>query len=98
MLTDCNGNPINGLAPSIQVATGDQTDIADNTITTITGSTSTPADTGSVMRQTADGSYIYNLRVSFQNNSLGKYTIVITPNISAYVPGMTLRHTIYVTK
>jgi hypothetical protein len=99
-IADCNGNPINGLSPSIGIVQGDQTtDVADNTLEPIAFSSVSSADTTGVMRQSGDGSYIYNLRINFGTSSLpATYTVVITPNILGYASTLTLRHKLYITK
>jgi hypothetical protein len=66
--------------------------VADDSAQTITISSVSAADTGTTMRQ-ADGSYIYNLKISVASADVGKdFTILIYP----YGTGnpATLRHVI----
>jgi hypothetical protein len=91
-VADCNGVPVTGLAPVIQLVKGDQTGINDDTAQVISISSVSSADTGTTMRS-ADEFYVYNLKVSVASTELGKdYTIIVHP----YGTGtpQTLRHVI----
>ncbi len=98
-IADCNGNPISGLSPKIELKLGDlTTEVADNTVAPIDITNASSADTSGFMRA-VDGSYMYNLRINVPTNTLNQaYTIVITPNAAGYPSGMTLRHKIVATK
>jgi hypothetical protein len=99
-IADCNGNPIAGLSPKIELRQGDQTDgVLDDATTAITPESVSSADTTGFMRQSSDGTYIYNMRINFTNAQLNTpFTVVITPNILGYVSTETLRHKIMATK
>ena len=98
-IADCNGNPISGLSPKIELKLGDLTsEVADNSVQPIDITNASSADTSGFMRA-VDGSYMYNLRINVPTNTLNQaYTIVITPNAAGYPSGMTLRHKIVATK
>jgi hypothetical protein len=97
-IADCSGNPIAGLSPSIVLKSGDLTvGVEDSSTMTVPVDSVSAADTNGVMRS-ADGFYIYNMRVSLPNSELNRpYTVVITPGIPGY-GAQTLRHRIIVTK
>jgi hypothetical protein len=100
-LTDCNGAPINGLTPKIELRAGDQTDeVIDNAVATLAATSVSAADTTGQMRQSGDGTYIYNMRVNVPTNQLNMpFTVVITPSLGAgYASTITLRHKIIATK
>ena len=91
-IADCNGVPVTGLTPVIQLVKGDQTAVNDDGAELITISSVSSADTGTTMRQ-VDSQYMYNLRVNVASADLGKdFTIIIYP----YGTGspQTLRHVI----
>jgi hypothetical protein len=95
-IADCNGVPVAGLAPVIQLVKGDQTALNDDGAQVISISSVSAADSGTTMRS-ADGHYIYNLKVSVPSADLGKdYTIIVHP----YGTGtpQTLRHVIVAIK
>jgi hypothetical protein len=99
-ISNCNGNPITGLAPTIVLKKGDLTDgVLDDSLVTVTPDSVSAADSTGVMRA-VDGYYIYNMKVSLPNADLGTtpYTIIITPGITGYVANMQLRHKIMATK
>ena len=98
-IADCNGNPISGLSPKIELKLGDlTTEVADNSVAPIDITNASSADTSGFMRA-VDGSYMYNLRINVPTNMLNQaYTIVITPNAAGYPSGMTLRHKIVASK
>ena len=97
-LTDCSGATVNGLSPYIELAKGDLTAVSDDPTETIVINSVSSADTGQIMRQMADGSYIYNLRVSLASSEIGKdWTIVVYP-YGKSAGGATLRHVIVATK
>jgi hypothetical protein len=96
-LTDCAGATVNGLSPYIELAKGDLTAVPDDATETIAIASVSSADTGQVMRQMADGSYIYNLRVSLPSGEIGKdWTIIVYP-YGKSAGGATLRHVIVAT-
>jgi hypothetical protein len=91
-IADCNGVSVPGLAPVIQLVKGDQTGINDDTSQVISVSSVSSADTGTTMRS-ADGFYVYNLKVSVASGELNKdHTIIIHPYGSG--TAQTLRHVI----
>jgi hypothetical protein len=95
-IADCNGVPVTGLAPVIQLVKGDQTAVNDDGAQVISISSVSSADSGTTMRS-ADGFYLYNLRVSVASADLNKdYTIIVHP----YGTGtpQTLRHVIMAVK
>jgi hypothetical protein len=96
-ITDCTGAPVNGLAPTIGLKQGDLTDANDNTVAAIPPTSVSGADTTGVMRQSSDGTYMYNLQVNLPALNQA-WTVVITPNIPGYASTLTLRHKIIATK
>ena len=58
----CNGVPLMGLAPTIQLIQGDVDGTTDNGTNYVTTTSVSSADTTGIMRS-ADSQYIYNLRV-----------------------------------
>jgi hypothetical protein len=99
-ITDCNGNPATNLTPAIRLVEGDQTPIADDGSDTITPPSVSTADTTGYMRL-ADGSYIYNMKVSLAKLNTD-YTVIIYPyanqTTGSLNPTVTLRHVIQATK
>jgi hypothetical protein len=67
---------LTGLQPSIQLLSGDKTDGSETTTDEIETYSVSSADSGVVMR-TADGGYIYNLRVPDVANAY--YTVRVNP-------------------
>jgi hypothetical protein len=96
-IKDCNGNPVTGLQPAIQLKKGDLTAANDDTVVGITPESVSSADTTGIMRA-ADGHYMYNMRVNVPNSDLNTdYTVIIYP----YGLGnqlTSLRHVIRATK
>jgi len=97
-IADCNGVPVPGLQPAIELRKGDQTTVTDEIVVPITPDSVSGADTTGIMRAAADGSYIYNMKVNLPNSDLNKdYTVIVYP----YGAGnfvQTLRHVITATK
>jgi hypothetical protein len=70
----CGTNLLTGLAPRIDLLSGDVSPESESGSTAVTTSVSS-ADTGQTMRE-VDGGYIYNLQVP---STAGKYTIRVNP-------------------
>jgi hypothetical protein len=70
----CGTNLLTGLAPRIDLLSGDVSPESESGATAVTTSVSS-ADTGQTMRE-VDGGYIYNLQVP---STAGKYTIRVNP-------------------
>jgi len=74
----CNGVPLTGLAPAIQLLTGDQTTGNETVADEVETLSSSAADTTGIMR-TADSMYIYNLQVPSTASIGALYTIRVRP-------------------
>ena len=81
-ITDCNNNPVSGLAPklSVQMVSGNppQTSINENIDST------SAADSGSLLRY-SDGQYIFNMNTksSLTPDSTATYTAVVKGTTSS---------------
>jgi hypothetical protein len=94
-VNDCSGAAATTLTPAIRLVKGDLTPQSDDTMTTITPTSTSAADTTGVMRSSGGGDYMYNMQVNLATLNTD-YTVVVYP----YGTGSTveLGHVIQATK